>query len=117
MLGKNKPVKARVFEIGYDEPIILPQNKWAAYINFQILGEKERKVHDEKIYTFVCSPEFTKDPPEGEAVDEKTIIMDYLKKDELEARVLKEIQRINNLSVTSWQEYYKELEKNFHIDD
>lgn len=114
--GKKRAVKASISEVSYDDATILPLDKWAVYVNFQILSENERRVHNEKIYTLVCSPTFAQDP-EDETIDKKTIIMGWLNKKEIKDRIQNTIEKINNMHLDNWEDYYKELEREYHVDD
>lgn len=81
-------IKAKVFEFIYDDAVILPDNRWAVDVNFRLIGDHEKKVHSESVYTLVCSPAFRDDPTDEYRgyIDEKTIVMDFLDKTEVEKK-------------------------------
>jgi hypothetical protein len=109
-------MEARILQFNYDEPTILPGDRWALYVNFQIVGINERNAHNENVYTLVCSKQYQDNPGE-EPLDEKTIVVDGLNKAEIEANIQKIIDQINGLNLKTWNDYYTELEKYFFVDE
>lgn len=117
MFKRSKDFAADIAEIRYEDATILPNNRWAVYVSFQLIGMNEKKVHNDKIYTLVCSANYKEHPLEEEPSDEKTIVMEYLDKEHLESRIRKIIEEINKSNCRSWEDYYRILEKYFHVDD
>jgi hypothetical protein len=115
----KKSINAKVFEFTYDDATILEDNRWAVDVNFHLIGEDQKKVHDQKIYTLVCSPEFLKDPtPEyKDYIDEKTITQPYLNKQKIESMINLNVDQLNQQGFLSWEDYYNGLERYYYIDD
>lgn len=116
-MHRNKAsIRAKVYEITYDDPIILEDNRWSVFVNFRIIGEDEKIVHAHKVYTLVCSPEYQDNPGE-ENVDHKTLVMQTLKKDHIEEYIQEKVGVVNEVHTSTWDEYYSCLEKWFYVDD
>jgi len=83
------------------------------------IGADERKVHQERIYTLVCSSEYLKEPSDEyrDELDEKIIVLDYLDKGAVEAKLQSCIEVLNEKGLASWSEYYAALQQDFYVDD
>ena len=112
-------INARVFSYKYDETVILPGNVWASYINFRLIGVGEKTVHNENVYTVVCSPEFKKAPTKDYdgLLDSTTVVMPYLDKPKLTQYVESIIKELNLRQLKTWTDYYDALRVHFSVDE
>jgi len=119
MFKKQQPVKAHIFEFTYDDAIILPSNRWAVDVNFKILGEGERAVRPQNIYTLVCSPQFRDAPTQEykDYIDGRTLVMDHLDKEVVENGIRDTVNQLNRLDLASWEDYYNHLRSSYYVDD
>jgi len=107
-------MKAKIFEIQYVDPLILPNNRWAVYVYISLVGEHEKNVHSDEISALVCSPEYSQSPDEY-PTDSKTIVLEYLNPSVMRDRLTGILYRVNQDEADSWPQFYERLQKYFDI--
>lgn len=118
MFTRNQHLQVKIFEIAYDDPVILPSNRWAVNVNFRLISINGNNVHNENIYTLVCSPQYREEPTEEyrEYLNEKIIVLPFLDKSEIDNRIQATVKLLNECKYDNWDDYYKALEEYYYVD-